>query len=345
MLTKLNISWPLLQVKNSIEKGTIKFDSYFQRNSVWSALQKSRLIKTILEGYPVPPCYANRITSEKMFDLIDGRQRTTTAADFMNNEFPLSKDTYIDEGNGEDFVDVSGKFFRDLSDEYQFRIQHYSLTFYYYEDLTEDQKLELFDRLNSGTSLTPYQKSRAQCPAIMDIMELSKHKVFQKGLSSKAINDMKNEHLVVKSYIMLNEAKPCLDKGYVDKIMKELTITEDDKDVLNKIYDRIYEAYESLMNDNRDKMLNRKIARKIVSLTHFTSIIPITFESIENDVSIKEYIEFIQCFYSSANGASISDIYNDNSGSGSGHVPAVKARIDEIKKAWNEIINKKTSVA
>lgn len=345
MLTKLNISWPLMQIKSSIEKGTIKFDSYFQRNNVWTTLQKSKLIQTILEGYPIPPCYANRITSEKIFDLVDGRQRNSTHIDFMNNVFPLCKDIFVDEGYGEEPVDVSGKYFSELSEEYQLRIQHCHLTIYYYEDMTEEQKLVLFDRLNGGTNLTPYQKSRAQCPAIMDIIDLSKHKVFQEGLTSKAINDMKNEHLVVKSYIMLNEAKPCLDKGYVDRIMKELIINEDDKIVLNRVYDRIYETYDRLKNDNRDKMLNRKIARKIVSLTHFASIIPITYESIENGTSIEEYMEFIQCFYSAAAGASISDIYNENSGSGSGHVPAVRARMDEIKKAWNEIINKKRNVA
>lgn len=50
MLVRLNISWPIRQIKKMIEKGTINFDIYFQRNDAWNGLQRSKLIQTILEG-------------------------------------------------------------------------------------------------------------------------------------------------------------------------------------------------------------------------------------------------------------------------------------------------------
>ena len=86
MLIRQNISWPLRQIKTMIERGNISFDVYFQRNDIWNINQRSKLIQTILEGYPIPPVYSNKDTTRKVYELMDGRQRTTTITMFLNNE-------------------------------------------------------------------------------------------------------------------------------------------------------------------------------------------------------------------------------------------------------------------
>ena len=84
MLIRQNISWPFRQIKTMIEKGNISFNIYFQRNDVWTIEQRSKLIQTILEGYPVPPVYSNKNTENKVYELLDGRQRATTIVMFLN---------------------------------------------------------------------------------------------------------------------------------------------------------------------------------------------------------------------------------------------------------------------
>lgn len=339
MLVRLNISWPIRQIKKMIEKGTINFDIYFQRNDAWNDLQRSKLIQTILEGYPVPPVYANKLSDTKVFEMLDGKQRMTSIFKFMNDQFRLSEGIIIDD-DGEK-TDISGKLYSELSDDYKDIIRDYSLTFYYYEDLTEEQQLVLFDRLNGGTALTTYQKARAQCPAIKEVAELAKHPVFTDNFTSKAINDMKNEHQVVKTYIMLNDANPCLDRNYVEKIMAQLTFDDCDKKMLTGVFNRINEAYEMIKKDDSDPVLNKKIARKIISLTHFATIVPLTYTSLEDGVALEDYVEFLQCFFGNeGKGASVSQKYNENCISGAGHKPAVAARLAEIEREWR-VFNKR----
>lgn len=344
MLVRLNISWPIRQIKTMIEKGNINFDIYFQRNDAWNDLQRSKLIQTILEGYPVPPVYANKVSSTKVFEMMDGKQRMTAIFRFLNDQFRLSDGIIIND-DGEE-IDLSGKKYSELSEDMRNVIRDYNLTIYYYEDLTEEQQLILFDRLNGGTALTTYQKARAQCPAIKDVTELSKHAVFEDNFTSKAINSMKNEHQVVKSYIMLNEANPCLDRNYVEKTMEQLTLEESDKEMLTKVFDRINQAHTLIKTDDNDPVLNRKIARRIMSLVHFATIVPLTYTSIEDGVAIEDYVEFLQCFFGNeGKGASISEVYNANCLSGAGHRASVVARLGEINKEWATFNKRHTKMA
>ena len=338
MLIKQSISWPLRQIKTMIEKGNISFDVYFQRNDVWNINQRSKLIQTILEGYPIPPVYSNKDTARKVYELMDGRQRTTTITMFLNNEFALKNVSFYEDGV---FYDLNGYKYEDLSEEFQNRIRDYSLTVYYYDDLTEEEELEMFDRLNSGTVLTSYQKARATCPALKDITALAKHDIFQNSFSSSAINSMKNEHMVTKIYIMLNEGKPCLDRRYVDKCMATLVLETEDKTMITSVLDRMYEAYQIIKNDNRDQVLNRKICKRMTSIINMATIVPLTYQTINEDIPVEEYAEFLQTFFSNpGKGTSISEVYNQNCLSGAGHEAAIKIRLEEIKKEW-ELFNAK----
>lgn len=65
---------------------------YLQRDLVWTELQKSELILSILKGIKIPPVsivqYDHNDNSKELF-VIDGKQRLTTIIDFINNEFPV----------------------------------------------------------------------------------------------------------------------------------------------------------------------------------------------------------------------------------------------------------------
>ena len=338
MLERLNITWPLRQIKTMVEKGTIDFDLYFQRNDVWTVEQRSRLIETILDGYPIPPLYANKLTNTKVYNLEDGRQRVTTIVRFMNDEFCLVNGTIVHD-ESDDIIELSGKKYSDLSEEMKNTIRDYSMTVYYYEDMTDEQMLEMFDRLNSGSALSKYQKARASCPAIKELTALAKHHVFSTTMSYKAMNEMKNEHQVVKAYIMLNDPNPCLDLKYVEDVISKLVIYDDDISDLNAIFDKIYKAYTEIKNDKRDASLNKKIARRISTGTNFVSIIPLTHECILDGISDETYIEFLQLFFGAeGRTVSISDLYNENC-KGS-HKNNVHTRMIEIEKAWKEYYGK-----
>ncbi len=74
----------------------------FQRNLVWTVKQKSFLIDSILNSYPVPELYMQDLVDEKgdqKHIVVDGQQRITACLEFINNQFEVNgKDspTYAD---------------------------------------------------------------------------------------------------------------------------------------------------------------------------------------------------------------------------------------------------------
>ena len=79
----------------------INFDCAVQRSLVWDIDKKRKLIHSLLYGFAVPPFYLTK-NDDGTFDSLDGKQRSYTVFQFMQNEwnlgenFPLVSD---DEGN------------------------------------------------------------------------------------------------------------------------------------------------------------------------------------------------------------------------------------------------------
>ena len=55
--TTYNISW----FKKASDAGELEMSPPFQRNPVWTDRQKSFLIDSILNGYPIPEIYMSNI--------------------------------------------------------------------------------------------------------------------------------------------------------------------------------------------------------------------------------------------------------------------------------------------
>jgi len=55
----------------------INLDPGFQRKSVWSQLDRRRLIQSIVSEYPLPNIflYRRNVKGKTVYDVIDGKQR------------------------------------------------------------------------------------------------------------------------------------------------------------------------------------------------------------------------------------------------------------------------------
>lgn len=95
-LEKASISWSAKQLKNMIASGKIDFNHIIQRSYVWERKRKSALIESMIIGYPIPPVFAKRSddgTGKRggnIYAIMDGKQRLSTVAQFLNDEFALS---------------------------------------------------------------------------------------------------------------------------------------------------------------------------------------------------------------------------------------------------------------
>lgn len=158
-MQKQSISWSVKQLKRMFENGTISFEHPIQRKSgQWKILQKSELIHTLADDYPMPPIYA--VKEGNIYFILDGKQRLSTLFDYINGEFAINDS--VDSVIVEDIsFDVSNHYFEDLPEEVQDQILSYMILVYKM-DVTSDDEIEyLFLKLNQGTPLSKQQKAKA----------------------------------------------------------------------------------------------------------------------------------------------------------------------------------------
>jgi len=78
-----------------------------QRNIVWTSVQQSKFIESILLKFPMPPFYFNQTIEGKLI-VVDGFQRMSALDKFVGNTFALEGLTTLPK--------LNGKYFKDLRD-------------------------------------------------------------------------------------------------------------------------------------------------------------------------------------------------------------------------------------
>lgn len=62
----------------------------FQRGFVWTRVEKSRFVESLILGLPVPTLFLARDAESSKLNIIDGQQRLKTLQSYLNGEFSLS---------------------------------------------------------------------------------------------------------------------------------------------------------------------------------------------------------------------------------------------------------------
>ena len=120
-----------------------------QRPLVWTEHQKSEFIISVLKGINIPPISVVQLNGIKdeltRFEVIDGKQRLSTAMAFCRGEFPL-----IWNGNKYYFKDLDKSAQNTIGGDYYLRFD----IAYHYDDepITDQQKIDWFEMINfTGT--------------------------------------------------------------------------------------------------------------------------------------------------------------------------------------------------
>lgn len=329
--------------KTMYEKGNLSFDNAVQRSFVWKNTSKdnrmSMLIDSMLRGFPVPPMYCNCIFEDvknKMYDFLDGKQRTTTIIKFLNNEFSLAGIPIFEEEDGEE-IDLNGKTYSELPEEYQDRVKTYNFVVYYYENMEQDDAEDMFRRLNNGKSLTAIELSRSKAASRHDIFEMGKHEIFNIALSEKALVGRANEDIIVKVWVTLFSEKKSLEKRYTNPIMENTKISGDEIVEIIGIFDSFVKLYGMLVEDKE-----KKVIRKILNKTNLISLSSVLQKAIKNEDDIKNVKDWMVRFYSpGTKNMSINIEYNDISrGRIAVTEKAVIARRDILLKDYEEFLKR-----
>lgn len=145
-------------VVERIRAGRYVLDPDFQRDFVWEIEKQSRLIESCIIRIPLPVFYVAEATDGRIM-VVDGLQRLTTFDRYLSDRFAL---TGLGRVAGRVKQEFDGKRFSELPILLQERIQDTQLVMYILDaKAPEKAKLDIFERVNSGTMLTRQQMRNA----------------------------------------------------------------------------------------------------------------------------------------------------------------------------------------
>jgi len=200
--------------------GDIDIHPEFQRIFRWTAEQKSRLIESILLGIPIPPIFVSQ-RDDGVWDVIDGVQRLSTVLEFVGEyrdedgelgaPLILESTEYLPSLAGYTYESDSGSSF----DETLRRdFKRSKLDFIIIKKESDgNAKYDLFQRLNSGTQLSP-QEARNCLLVMLDrtfyqfLVEQSEYTHFKETvlLSDRKEDEGFRQELVLRFLIQAGHA-------------------------------------------------------------------------------------------------------------------------------------------
>ena len=154
MKTSTVLQKEIEDLRGEYSKGTLYPNSAYQREATaWNINQKSKLILSLLQDYPIGQVIGYRKEAKKK-ELVDGLQRISTIFNFINNTFSLTKkDIMTLTKLGCTFKSKSGVKFKDLEKDLQDKIMTTNISVVMLENWSDDEVREYFRRLQSGTPL------------------------------------------------------------------------------------------------------------------------------------------------------------------------------------------------
>ena len=153
-------TFTLREIVGQINEGDIDLSPDFQREYVWRARQRTRLIESILLGIPLPAFYFNQ-SEFGAYQVVDGVQRLSTISLFMRGEHRLSN---VDL---EYLSDLDNKTYDQLDTAAVRRFRSTQIVVHVIEPQTPDEvKYDIFNRVNTlGSPLSAQEIRHAMSSA------------------------------------------------------------------------------------------------------------------------------------------------------------------------------------
>ena len=153
--------WTIETIFNQIKIENIDLNPKFQRRNAWNDDKRSKLIESIIMGYPVPEIVlAENPSKKRSFVVIDGKQRLLTIAGFIDNDKFKYWDRPVLKGL-KVLSDLNKLKYGDLDDKSKREFDNSSLRCTVITNFRDIQILyDIFYRLNSGSESLSTQELR-----------------------------------------------------------------------------------------------------------------------------------------------------------------------------------------
>lgn len=148
--TLRNVLW----FKQAYDKQELEMKPPFQRNPVWVTRQKSFLIDSILNSFPIPEIYMQEVienSGEAKYIIVDGQQRIRAVLEYLEALFSMDE---------KDSPKWANMYFHELTGTEKKTIYEYNFVVRILPDMEESQIREIFQRLNKNVVALNKQELR-----------------------------------------------------------------------------------------------------------------------------------------------------------------------------------------
>jgi len=266
-MDKMSLDSIIKRIKNR----EFEFDADFQRKAgLWSNVQKSQLIESILLRIPLPAFYFDA-SDDDMWLIIDGLQRITTIKEFVVDQtLTLKGMEFLKELNGLTF----GKLPRSLSR----RIEETNVNAYLVNPSTPPNvKFNIFKRINTGGLILEPQEIRNalfQGEATKFINELAKTEIFL----TATYGSIKSDRMLDREFCVRYVAFTCLPLetygGVIDDFLNSAMIflnktTKEERDEIEKDFINVISVCYELFGKHTFRKMSSDDRRRPISKVLF----------------------------------------------------------------------------
>lgn len=249
--------WTVETINKQIEKNLIDLNPNFQRRDAWNSSKKSKLIESIMFGFPIPQIVLAENKEHKgKFIVVDGKQRLTTINQYIGDQFALElpQNGIL---NGLRYSDLDEKY-----PDYAQAFQNQTIRSVVLKNwATENFLYALFYRLNTGSlPLSPQELRSALKPgnlinALIDYTESSPgiKRIFKQGHPDPRMKDVE----LLLRYIAFEVNIQNYDgnfKEFLDKICDHFNKNWESKksevDSLCRKFENVVEASYSIFGED-----------------------------------------------------------------------------------------------
>jgi hypothetical protein len=215
----------------------------YQRRSVWTMKDKQFFLDTIFRNYPCPAIFLHKEISDNGFTtyhVVDGKQRTQTILEFVNDQLRIAKDFGDLRLDGKKWSDLQGEpELKKLFWNYQITIEQI--------DFPEGRIVnEVFDRLNRNARRLTNQELR--------------HAKFEGWFINEVEAEAARDEWRLLGVVTNARAKRMADSQFISElalVILEKQIFGFDQDGLDEIYGKYDDPQESVPSLNVDEFRKR----------------------------------------------------------------------------------------
>ena len=236
--------------KKANDNGDLQMKPPFQRNPVWTNPQKSYLIDTILNGFPIPEIYMQEFVDEsgnEQHIIIDGQQRIRACLEFIEGRYEIKEEESPSWGRMK---------FDDLSPDDKKKVFGYTFIVRVLPEMSDDDIRGIFQRLNKNVvALNPQELRQATYwgPFIQTMQTISNYSYWNttgifSPLNVRRMMDI--EYISELAVAVLHghqNKKETLDKYYQD-YEEEFEAKDELVDIFKKVLYELEQLFPDIKN-------------------------------------------------------------------------------------------------